>query len=328
MLESFGPPHGKNNPYFLQLVDSLPPSIDLRYFSWRHALVGRYDVFHVHWPEVVLRGRTRARSAARLVLFVLVLVRIRLQRRALVRTLHNAAPHEPVTRVQARVIRFADRCTTLWITLSDRTVPPTAAPSVVVPHGHYRDWFDLSQEVRPVRGRVVFCGRVRRYKGVERLLQAFAELPDQGASLHIVGRTEDAEMAADVRRACLADQRVVALDDFVTDAVLADEVRQAEVVVLPFVEMTNSGSMLLALSLDRPVLVPRLPVTEAIAAEVGAGWVLLFDGELDAEALARAMGSPTPEETARPDLSAREWPPIAAAHAAAFARAVALARGG
>lgn len=327
MLESFGPPHGKNNPYFLQLVDALRPSVELRYFSWRDALIGRYDVFHVHWPEVVLRGRTRARSVARLVLFVLVLARIKVQRRALVRTLHNAAPHEPVTRIQAGAIRFADRCTTLWITLSDRTQAPTGAPTVVVPHGHYRDWFDVSQDVQPVPGRFVFCGRVRRYKGVERLLRAFADLPDEAASLHIVGRTEDAEMAAELRRACDADPRVVALDDFVADAVLANEVRQAQVVVLPFVEMTNSGSMLLALSLDRPVLVPRLPVTEAIAAEVGPGWVRLYDGELDADALARAAGPPEGERTPRPDLSAREWPPIGVAHTAAFARAVTLARG-
>ena len=40
VLESFGPPHGRNNPYFLLLFDSFPASVDARYFSWRFALTG------------------------------------------------------------------------------------------------------------------------------------------------------------------------------------------------------------------------------------------------------------------------------------------------
>ena len=54
------------------------PDVEVQYFSWRTALLGRYDVFHVHWPEVLVRGRTRWRAMARSLLFVLVLARLRL----------------------------------------------------------------------------------------------------------------------------------------------------------------------------------------------------------------------------------------------------------
>jgi beta-1,4-mannosyltransferase len=320
VLESFGPPHGRNNPYFLLLFDAFPASIDARYFSWRFALTGSYDVFHLHWPEVMIDGRTRSRSVVRLWLFVLLLLRLRVQRKPLVRTLHNTAPHEAVSGIRARVIAWADRATTVWITLSDRIEPLTDAPTVVAVHGHFRDWFGDAPAAAPVAGRLVFVGRIRRYKGVDRLLAAFGALTDAGASLHVVGKTEDAALAADLRDAMAADARLTVLDDFVPDEVMARELLESELVVLPFVEMTNSSSMILALSLDRPVLVPRLPVTEELAAEVGSGWVLIYEGDLDAAALAAALTSVRgPDRAPRPDLSARDWPPIGERHAAAFA---------
>lgn len=322
VLESFGPPHGRNNPYFLLLLESFPDTVEVRYFSWRAALAGSFDVFHLHWPEVVLRGRTRPRSLARLLLFTLLLARIRLQRKGLVRTLHNLAPHEPVTRLQGTVMVMADRATTVWITLSERIVPRTPAPTVVAPHGHFRDWFSKSGPSEPVPGRLLFCGRIRRYKGLDRLLGAFAELRDDTASLHVVGRTEDAELATELRQAAETDPRITAIDDFVSDDMFAREVRDSEVVVLPFVEMTNSSTLLLALSLDRPVLVPSLPVTDELAREVGTGWVQLYDGDLDAATLASALeAAHQPGRPPRPDLSRREWAPIGAAHAQAFALA-------
>ena len=197
----------------------------------------------------------------RCVLFVLVLVRIRVQRKALVRTLHNAVPHDELSWVHERIVAMADRATTVWLLLSDQVAPLTDAPAVVAPHGHYRDWFAETTPTPAVPGRLLFFGRIRRYKGVHLLLAAFARLEDDRASLHVVGKTEDDELADDLRRAEAADHRITAIDDFVDDEVLSREVFESELVVLPFVEMTNSGSMLLALSLDRPVLVPRRPVT-------------------------------------------------------------------
>ena len=211
---------------------------------------------------------------------------------ALVRTLHNVTPHEPPTWLQARALRLSDRATTLWITLTERTQPPTSAPAVIVPHGHYRDWFARAPHVERVPGRLLHFGRVRPYKGLGSLLAAFSRLPGEAFSLRVVGKTEADHLAAELHAACDADPRITALDAYVSDEVLAREVYESELVVLPFTETTNSGSLLLALSLDRPVLVPRSPIVDEIAAEVGPGWVLTYDGTLDADVLGcRARGS-------------------------------------
>jgi beta-1,4-mannosyltransferase len=327
VLESFGPPRARSNPYRMQLVRSMPASVRVLYFSWKRALTGRFDVFHVHWPEVVLQGRTPVRTAVRCTLFLLVLLRIRVQRKALVRTLHDVAPYEPLAALQRLSIRLLDRWTTLWITLADAIPRPRPGPIVMAPIGHYRDWLagTVRAESRP--GRLVHFGLLRRYKGIDALLAAFSGVTDDRMTLHIVGHPQDGETAAAIERACRADARISAITAYVPDDQLVREVTESEVVVLPFDRVTNSSSLILALSLDRPVLVPSTPITEELAAEVGPGWVLTYQGTLEAEEISGALEEARHSPGRRsPDLSRREWDVIGSQHAAAFVRAVAIAR--
>jgi beta-1,4-mannosyltransferase len=327
VLESSGPPNERTNPYLPLLEASLPPAVRARWFSWRRALLEPFDVFHLHWPEVKLRGRTRVRTWARWALFLLLLARIRFQRKALVRTLHNLEPHEQLPRVPRALMRLCDRWTTWWIVHSDLLVPPSPGPVTVIPHGHYRSWFADQPRVEPVRGRLLHMGLLRRYKGVDALLDAFARLPDPHLSLRIVGATVDPEVGARVRAASAQDARVTAVEDYVEDDVLVREITASELVVLPFATVTSSGSLLLALSLDRPVLVARGPITEQLAAEVGDGWVLTYEGPLGPETLERGLESSRRHKAAnRPDLDGREWDQVGAAHADTFAAAVRAAR--
>ncbi len=91
VLQSFPAPRETTNPYIVMLAESLAshPGVELRAFTWRDALFSRYDVFHAHWPEVHVTGRTRLRTAVFQLLFAALLLRLRLLRTPLVRTLHN-----------------------------------------------------------------------------------------------------------------------------------------------------------------------------------------------------------------------------------------------
>jgi GT2 family glycosyltransferase len=329
VLESVDPPHSMTNPYITQLIDSLPADVQPRFFSWRTALLGRYDVLHVHWPDAFLYGRDPARTMLRACLFLAMLLRIRLTGRAVVRTLHNVTPHEAVSWWRAPLLRLCDRWSSVWITLSDHVHPPGDAPTVIIPHGHYRQWFARRERSATVPGRLAFVGLIRRYKGVDSLARAFAETTDPDLELHIVGRVDDIDTGRVLADAADADHRLTFLDSYVADDELVRELTEAELVVLPFRTTTNSGSLLLALSLDRPVLVPRSDVVLALAAEVGDGWVLTYDGELTAstltDALERVRQHPPRD---RPDLSRRDWDELGRRHEEAFRVAVALRRHG
>lgn len=321
VLQSFPRPRPTTNPYLVQLLDALSPEADVRTFTWRAALVGRWDVLHVHWPETMLRGSTPVRSAGRQLRFALLLVRLAASRAALVRTLHNPTPHEAPTTVERLLLGWCEHRTDLWLRLNPLTSAPSAAPVRTVLHGHYREWFAGRAVPEPVAGRLLLFGLVRPYKGVEALLDAFVGLPDPRASLHVTGRATSADLRREVEARAARDPRVALHLEHVDDARLAEEVGAAQLVVLPYREMHNSGAAVLALSLGRPVLVPRSPVTTLLADEVGPGWVHQFDGALGPDDLAAALAATTRLPDARPDLGARDWDVTGRQHAAAYREA-------
>ena len=329
VLESFPEPRPTTNPYLVQLKDSLPSDVSVRTFTWRNALIGSYDVFHVHWPENLLRGSSRPRTLARRLAVAVMLARLSLLRIPVVRTLHNSSPHESGGTVERALLRWFDRLTAAWIRLSLSTLAPSDAPIVTIPHGHYRDWFVRVPRSAVEPGRIAFVGMLRPYKGVEDLVDAFHSLPDRDLRLRIAGRPMDPALHARVTAAAHADDRIELRLEHLDDAGIADEVGRAELVVLPYRKLENSGVALLALSLDRPVLLPRGTTAAELAAEVGEGWVTTYEGTVTGADLIRAL-----DEVRRadligpPDLSAREWPAAGEMHATVLRGAVAVGRRG
>jgi len=329
VLQSFRQPRPTTNPYLSLLLRSLPEDVSALTFSWRRALVGRYDVLHLHWPDVLLRGTSPLRTAARRALAAALVARLVLARTAVVRTVHNPAPHEHGPAVERLLLAALDRCTTLAVHLHPGTADAVrpGLPGVVVPHGHYREWYPATG-VAPVPGRLLHFGILRPYKGVDALLGAFSATPGD-LQLRVVGSPSSPALAEELAAAAAADQRVGLDLRHVPEADLAAEIAAAELVVLPYRALHNSGALLLALSLDRPVLVPETPMTAALAAEVGPGWVQVHRGDLSPQDLQRALAAVrAPGRSPRPDLSAREWPAAGAEHARAYRRALAARRRG
>lgn len=322
VMQSFPVLRETTNPYLKQLFTAVSSEVLVTTFSWRRALLGRFDVLHIHWPELMLRSPSSLRRWLRRVAFVAVLLRIRFSKRALVRTVHNPFPHEPGSSTERVLLRLADRWTSLFVLLVRQTPPPVSdAPAVVIPHGHYRDWFANTEIPTSETGHLVYIGLVRRYKGVDRLLDVFSATnnsEDETLSLRIVGGVSDPELAALIGAAVAADSRISVHLEYVSDYQLAQEVGRAELVVLPYREMHNSGAALLALSLGRPVLVPANEITLSLAREVGGAWVQTYSDDLSPEILIGAVTAVRAGLTSPPRLADRAWPAIGAAHAVAY----------
>jgi glycosyltransferase involved in cell wall biosynthesis len=301
------------------------PDVELLTFSWRRAFTRRVDVFHAHWPEILVDGRDKLRRTARQMLFLLFLIRLAVTRTPLVRTLHNPELPQGLSRTQLALLRLAERRTALWIRLNTATHLPEGAPRETIPHGHYRDWFATHPRKEVVADRLAFVGQIRGYKGVEQLLASFRATAGTApaASLHVSGRPTSEELAARVREAATGDHRITLDLRFLPDDDLVREVTSAELVVLPYPEMHNSGGVLAALSLDRPVLVPDNEVNRGLAEEVGAEWILTYRGDLSAEDLVDGLRrARSVAGQGRPDLERRGWEKAGLAHLAAYRRAV------
>lgn len=103
---------------------------------------------------------------------------------------------------------------------------------------------------------ILFFGRIWPYKGLEYLIRAqpyiSQEIPD--AKFLICGTGED----VDRYRAMLADpDRFVFHDRWITDDERAEFFQRASVVVLPYVEATQSGVVPIAYAHSKPVIATR-----------------------------------------------------------------------
>jgi beta-1,4-mannosyltransferase len=321
VLHSLRPP-GADASFATLMRAAAPPGVTLRFFRWRTALLGRYDVLHVHWPELLLRDSRRpwVRPVKR-ALFRLLLLRLRLQRIPLVWTAHNPRPHEAGTPAEERALRRFTGAVDLTIRLNPASPVVVGRDTVTVPHGDYRAAFAAHRLPDSDPGVVLHFGIIRPYKGVDTLVDAFTELPDPRLRLRIVGAPHPGQDAV-VRAAAERDGRITSLLRFVSDAELVAEIGRAQLVVLPYRGvMHNSGALLAALSLGRPVLVPASPTNAALAAEVGTGWVHQYSGELTTDVLATALEATRIPPGAPPRLDGREPAAVAAQLLSAYRRA-------
>src|SRR6478609_1275703 len=135
--QTLPPPDGHTK--FVDLMVGMDnPRVIHRFGSWRRAIFGRYDVFHAHWPELLIRGDSRTRRFIRRRCLDAFLIRAKFARTAIVRHLHNVEPHEAGDAAERRSLDRFDRATDLYIRLNPTTAPPTDRPVVTALHGHYR----------------------------------------------------------------------------------------------------------------------------------------------------------------------------------------------
>src|SRR4051812_25336046 len=79
VLHSFRGPVPSTNPYLVMVRDAIEsvPGSQVRTFTWKRAIFGRYDVFHVHWPEHILTGSNRLKAAVVHLTALVFLARLR-----------------------------------------------------------------------------------------------------------------------------------------------------------------------------------------------------------------------------------------------------------
>lgn len=313
VLLAVQPSEGINNPYGELLARSLSAqSCSVRSWSWRFALIGAYDVIHLHWPEGLLRGNSLPKRLAKWAGFLVLLLRWSVGRVAVVETIHNETPHEPGNWVEGVLLAWKNRLVRHWIAINPVTTPRAPITTVIL-HGHYRDVYSRPAAIDGIPGKLLFFGMIRPYKGVPDLIRRFCEsdAAEQGWQLRIIGDPSSVDLEHEIK--VLSDRvpsHVSGILDSIPDSQLVAEIASAEAVILPYRRLFNSGVALTALSLGVPVIMPRVAASIALQQEVRQEWVVLYDEPLtggrllDALHQVRLLGG---ERDAYPDLAQRDW---------------------
>jgi glycosyltransferase involved in cell wall biosynthesis len=173
----------------------------------------------------------------------------------------------------------------------------------VIPHGAFDyltrqdDQVPLPEELAAVEGPVVLAfGLIRPYKGTDVLLEAFRRI--DGAELWIVGmpRMPMGELRELADR---APGTVRFVDRFVTDAEIPAFMRRADLAVLPYRNIEQSGVLYTALAFGRPLVLSAVGGFTEIA-ERGAARLVPPE---DPETLAQAIGELLEDDAAREALA-------------------------
>ena len=249
-------------------------------------------------------------------------------------TLHNLDPHDGENASQERaalqhLLALADAVhvhAPHLVAPVQALLPVTSAPQpriVVIPHGHYLDAYPNTLSRSDARAAldlpadgVVFLvlGLIRPYKGLEELLPAFRSLPDPAARLLLAGRPRPTAYGAEIARLAAADGRVRWSPHFVPNEAVQQWMNAADVVALPYRQISTSGAAMLAWSFGKPVLAPALPAfvePMSRAPELG----LLYDpqapdGLLNALRQAAAIDWTAQRQAILTWVSQFDWPGI------------------
>lgn len=300
------------------------------------------EVIHLHWIEKVVQSGRRGRSALLAVIALAVLAwkcaRHRRRGGRVVWTVHNLRPHESVRGVRGWAWRLLMPVVYRSITdvilmaryLRDElTLHVSLAPDCrfhVMPHPRYEEALAAPPADARTSGRpfvVGVFGQIRRYKGIEEIVRAFAAHletePDTPDTLVVCG-DGDRELVAELRTLAGRHPRNIVLDiGAMTDAAFFGKLRQVDAVLFNFRSITNSGSMMAALSAARPCIAPRLPLTEELATTFGRDWVRNFDAPLEASELGRLLAAVRDHPPAgRPDTDDLSFDRFVERHAAAY----------
>jgi len=295
--------------------------------AW-HRLAGA-RVVHLHWVTgFTLPGARRFPVLRRIgqAWFLLWLRACRALGLRLVWTAHNVLPHDQVFADDVAARRALVRACDLVLAHSTPALAGLAAlgsaprRSAVIPHGPLHPAGPAAALRRPGSAdgprRFLFFGRVQDYKGVTDLVAAFAMLPaGVPAELTVAGPCPDRRLQAELRALATAARHQVTLrPDRVPDGQVSALLAAADVVVLPFRQVTTSGSAILALCHGRPLIVPDLPGL----ADLPGPAVLRYDGGIPglAGAMAR-LAAAGPQTLAAMSVAALSyaaslsWPDVA-----------------
>lgn len=280
----------------------------------------RADVVILHWPDEFFFQKSPRTLLKATALLATILMAKRVRRQKIVWVVHNLLPHDRQGN-QASMLRNGFLSSVdglIFLSEASRRLlleqfsALGSLPFTVIPHGHYKA-VALSPP-RPLRApladpvHLAFVGRVERYKSPDVLARVVSLLPASSVTVDIAGACAEPELAEELTLLASRFDNVTASLGRLSDEDMERHVDGADAVVLPYRDILNSGSALLALSRGRPVLAPRLGSLVELQAEVGEAWVFLYDGALTSEVVMSFLTwlKETPRQ-ASPDLSSHDW---------------------
>jgi glycosyltransferase involved in cell wall biosynthesis len=237
---------------------------------------GYHDLLHLHWVSELFAAEepSTIKFWIRYILAHLDIWYLRNFKGAkIVWTIHNLVSHDAIRpKKDIRARRFVAAHADQLILHGPHAEEPVeryyrfpAKNCISLPHGNHKDGFPNECSREEARKKLdlkaeqkvfLFFGSLRRYKGVEELIEAFNQVEGGNLRLLIAGRIKDAEYKTELEG--MIDSRTSLSDSFIPVEDVQFYMKASDVVVLPFRQILTSGSLLLAMTFGKMVVAPRM----------------------------------------------------------------------
>jgi D-inositol-3-phosphate glycosyltransferase len=157
-----------------------------------------------------------------------------------------------------------------------------SVPKTIIPHGNYLPFIDdISNIKKESRGKftLLFFGQIKKVKGLDILLEALSIVNNKGCQIELIiaGKAwkSDLNQYKELIKKLKIEDIVTTDFRYIPDEEVASYYKQADLVVLPYREIYQSGVLLLTLSYGKPVLCSDLEPFKEIIIDNESGF--LFD---------------------------------------------------
>ncbi|GAA3597358.1 glycosyltransferase [Agrococcus terreus] len=265
-------------------------------------------VVHIQWTSPFTeRARDQAHADETVDRVLAAIDVARAHGRPILWTIHNVLPHD--SRFRDTAIRLhrglaarADLIHTLGSTAQEAIGDLYTLPAEkvrVLPHSSYAGIYGARLDRSSARVEIgagaattqaLFFGQIRPYKGIEHLFEAARRLHGSATPIEVLLAGKPAPKVRDeVERFVDSEVEVTAALRYLEDDEIAAWFSAADVAVLPYRNILNSGTMHLAATYGLPVM---LPDEHTITADYGdQTWIRFFDTEDPASSIAELLAS-------------------------------------
>lgn len=123
---------------------------------------------------------------------------------------------------------------------------------------------------------VLFFGNIRRYKGLESLIEAFRSVASPNITLLIAGKPKDSADEQYLKLEAEQTPNIIVNPEFIADEELGKYFAAADVCALPYKDILTSGAALLNMSFAKTCIAPRIGMFEELFSQDDT---LFFDSD-------------------------------------------------
>ena len=208
----------------------------------------------------------------------------------LVVTLHDVVPHEGEKSwikdlILNTLIRSSEHIFVHGEMLRKQLIQKGYLPKriTVIPHGDYSFFREYNQNINE-ENTILFFGRIHEYKGLRYLIKSAPLIREQFPDVKIIiaGRGEFSQY----EKLIINEKNFKIINEFIPENEVAELFQKCKLVVLPYLEASQSGVIPIAYAFKKPVVATHVG---AIPEIVDNGITGLLVKPKDHEALAKAI---------------------------------------